>query len=278
MPNCPICKSELSSSTCECGYDPDQPEKMDWQRAQRWIDERNKWQVMVERIKKIYEFGILSIGGTSRGEQWTYEDTGNRLGKSTGTIHNDVDLARKLHRYPELRDYPNKSKALEQLKRIERQTDKEASPIEYEPWLQSYIHEIWSDCEFFKDWECFGSYYNTKSIGEIDLLARHKKEPRRLVIELKKDQSSDVTIGQILRYMGWVIKHEAKEGEEVEGLIIANDRDLRLEYALIAAPNVRFATYLIDYDDACLVLNDGTLEYRTEIPSLRRALDVPIDG
>lgn len=47
-------------------------------------------------------------------------------------------------------------------------------------------------------------------VGQIDILAVHKKEPRFLVIELKRNQSTDQTVGQALRYVGWVKKALAK--------------------------------------------------------------------
>lgn len=43
------------------------------------------------------------------------------------------------------------------------------------------------------------------------------------MIELKRDKSSDAVVGQILRYMGWVQKHLAENGELVSGLIIATE-------------------------------------------------------
>ena len=48
-----------------------------------------------------------------------------------------------------------------------------------------------------------GNQYPT-DVGRIDVLARHKTQPRFLVIELKRNQSTHQTIGQTLRYVGWV--------------------------------------------------------------------------
>ena len=87
-------------------------------------------------------------------------------------------------------------------------------------------------------------------VGRIDLLATNKgKGPRRwLVVELKKDQSSDDTVGQVLRYMGWVAENLAEAGEKVEGLAIAHEGDRRLEYALKATGNVWLMLYEVEFN------------------------------
>ncbi|MBU4373033.1 MAG: DUF1016 family protein [Euryarchaeota archaeon] len=55
-----------------------------------------------------------------------------------------------------------------------------------------------------------------------------------VIIELKRGRESDKVVGQTLRYMGWVKKNLAKEGQNVCGLIITfeGDPDSRLKYSL----------------------------------------------
>jgi restriction system protein len=48
-----------------------------------------------------------------------------------------------------------------------------------------------------------GQQYDT-DIGIIDILAIERESNSFVVIELKKGQPSDMVVGQILRYMGWV--------------------------------------------------------------------------
>ena len=55
------------------------------------------------------------------------------------------------------------------------------------------------------------------------------------VIELKRNQSSDDTFGQLTRYLGWVKRH--LKDENVKGIIIAGKYDKKLDYALEYAPN-----------------------------------------
>ena len=84
-------------------------------------------------------------------------------------------------------------------------------------------------------------------VGEIDLLARHRKQPRWLVVELKRGQTSDNTVGQILRYIGWIRRHLAKPKESVEGLIIARSVDDNLRYAASVVPLVKLMEYDVSF-------------------------------
>ena len=66
-------------------------------------------------------------------------------------------------------------------------------------------------------------------LGRIDLLVKDKKTGSHVVIELKRNQSSDDTVGQVLRYMGWV--KEKMSDQNVRGLIVAGKYDEKLDYA-----------------------------------------------
>lgn len=84
-------------------------------------------------------------------------------------------------------------------------------------------------------------------MGEIDILAKHKSEPRYLVIELKRNKTSDRVVGQILRYIGWARQELAEGDETVEGLIIAHEVDEKLEYALYATSDIKHMLYTVDF-------------------------------
>lgn len=124
----------------------------------------------------------------------------------------------------------------------------------FEDHLEDFILDNWRSTPLGADWDIdFGdaepNQYPT-AVGKIDILAKHKREPRYLVIELKRGQSSDQTIGQLLRYVGWAQKHLATNGHSVEGLIIAHQADHKLAYALHAvAPldNIGMMAYSIDF-------------------------------
>lgn len=113
----------------------------------------------------------------------------------------------------------------------------ESGPIP-EKLLQGILVNSWDKIPEFngleilqEDGESIGEYFNTKEVGEIDVLCRNKTGDY-VVIELKSGRESDKVVGQTLRYISWVKKNMAKQDERVYGLIITHDEDLRLKYAL----------------------------------------------
>ncbi|MBI4828942.1 MAG: DUF1016 family protein [Nitrospinae bacterium] len=79
------------------------------------------------------------------------------------------------------------------------------------------------------------------------MLAKHKSKPQWLVIELKRAQTSDQTVGQLLRYVGWVKRRLAEKGDEVHGLIICHEADDSLRYAIEAASNIEIRQYRVEF-------------------------------
>jgi hypothetical protein len=84
-----------------------------------------------------------------------------------------------------------------------------------------------------EDGELISQQYRT-DIGPIDILAKDRKDGSYVVIELKRNQTSDDTVGQLMRYMGWVKRH--LNDPNVKGVIIAGKYDRKLDYALEFAP------------------------------------------
>lgn len=120
--------------------------------------------------------------------------------------------------------------------------------------LHYFLFDNWESIPDFSDWQLYeqdgdivGFEYNTGQVGRIDLLARHKIENRWLIIELKRDQSSDQTVGQVLRYMGWVSEVLAEENAAVEGLIISHHSDHTIRYALKHVPSVKQLHYEVQF-------------------------------
>ncbi len=54
-------------------------------------------------------------------------------------------------------------------------------------------------------------------------------------------------MGQVNRYMGWVKANLVREGDEVEGLIIAKEMSEKLKFALMVNSNIKFMEYVIDF-------------------------------
>lgn len=123
-----------------------------------------------------------------------------------------------------------------------------------ESHLEDFIVENWDRIPALKDFEIYhedgeavGQQYSIDS-GRIDILALSKDKKTWLVIELKKGKATDTVVGQTLRYIGWVKKNEANVDQEVQGLIIAGDKDERLLDALETLRNVGFMTYSVSFD------------------------------
>ncbi|MCX6690591.1 MAG: endonuclease NucS, partial [Methanoregula sp.] len=92
-----------------------------------------------------------------------------------------------------------------------------------------------------------GQQYLTDT-GPLDILAISKDKKRLLVVELKKGRASDVVVGQILRYMGYVQEELADNGQTVQGVIIALEDDQRIRRALSVVPSVTFYRYKIRFE------------------------------
>jgi hypothetical protein len=117
--------------------------------------------------------------------------------------------------------------------------------------LENFIIHNWNSTELGKKYdliieegELLSQQYRT-DIGPIDILAKDKKTGSFVVIELKRNQTSDDTIGQLARYMGWI--KDRKKDLGVRGIIIAGQYDQKLAYALKMVPNTEVFLYEVDF-------------------------------
>ena len=123
-----------------------------------------------------------------------------------------------------------------------------------ESHLQEFIADNWERISLSQEWMIYpeqgdddaGVEYPCDA-GWIDILARHKNGKEWLIIELKRNQANDDTIGQVLRYMGWVKEIKAAPEEKVKGLIIAREANQKLLYALNIAKDVDLQLYELDF-------------------------------
>jgi len=82
--------------------------------------------------------------------------------------------------------------------------------------------------------------------GRLDLLCRDAKG-NYVVVELKKAQGTDQVVGQILRYMGWVMEEYAGEKDkEVRGIVIVGRKDQALSYAIKPVPQIQVREFKIE--------------------------------
>ena len=120
--------------------------------------------------------------------------------------------------------------------------------------LHNFLLDNWNATSLGREWQIYerpgepdAGYEFATPIGRIDLLARHRSGNRWLVIELKRNLTTDTVVGQVLRYIGWIEKHLAEPGDTVEGLVIALTGDAGLHYAVSAVPRLSFMSYQVDF-------------------------------
>lgn len=122
-----------------------------------------------------------------------------------------------------------------------------------EKHLEDFLVQNWTQTDLGKEYDIFeeegdkvGQQYSTDT-GPIDILAISKDKKRLLVVELKKGRASDVVVGQVLRYMGYVQEELAENGQVVKGVIIAMEDDQRIRRALAVVPSIDFYRYQISF-------------------------------
>jgi len=133
------------------------------------------------------------------------------------------------------------------------ETIEDPSVFALEKHLEDFLVENWRSTELGKrydiyeeDGELVGQQYPSDT-GPIDILAVRKDKKELLVIELKKGRVSDVVVGQIQRYMGYVKDELAEPSQSVRGVIIAFKDDNKIQRVLSVVNNIDFYTYKIDF-------------------------------
>lgn len=129
----------------------------------------------------------------------------------------------------------------------------DAAAFAMEKHLEDFLVKNWAQTELGRDYDIYseegepvGQQYPTDT-GPMDLLAIKKDKSELLVVELKKGKASDVVVGQVLRYMGFVKEDLAEPHQTVRGVIIALEDDLRIRRALAVTPSIEFFRYQISF-------------------------------
>ena len=122
-----------------------------------------------------------------------------------------------------------------------------------ESHLEHFIVENWEQTDFGQEFIIFeedgeqtGKQYDTPA-GRMDIVAVSKDRKKLLIIELKRGRTSDIVVGQLLRYMGFAKEQMAEPGQEIHGVVIALEDDQKLRWAMSAMPNVAFYRYQISF-------------------------------
>lgn len=133
------------------------------------------------------------------------------------------------------------------------ETVEDPSNFALEKHLEDFLVQNWKQTELGKqydiyeeDGELVGQQYPSDT-GPLDILAISKDKRELLVVELKKGRVSDIVVGQIQRYMGYVKEELAEEGQRVKGVIIALEDDIRIRRALSVTTNIEFYKYQVSF-------------------------------
>ena len=157
---------------------------------------------------------------------------------SIGTISNVSKYSAEIERF---------------LQGVTVETIEDLSSFSLEKHLEDFLVRNWNSTELGKEYiiyeedgEPSGQQYATDT-GPIDILAISKDKKTLLVIELKKGKASDSVVGQILRYMDYVVEVLAEPDQTVRGIVIALDDDKKLRRALARLSDVEFYSYKVDF-------------------------------
>jgi len=132
-------------------------------------------------------------------------------------------------------------------------TIEEPSEFALEKHLEDFLVKNWESTSLGKkyniyevDGDIVGQQYPSDT-GPIDILAISKDKKTLLVVELKKGRVSDNVVGQIQRYMGFVKSDLAEKNQDVKGVIIGLEDDLKLTRALSVTSNIDFYKYKVNF-------------------------------
>jgi len=119
--------------------------------------------------------------------------------------------------------------------------------------LEDFLVANWKQTELGKNYDIYeedgelvGKQYETDT-GPIDILALSRDKKTLLVVELKKGRVSDNVVGQIQRYMGYVKEELAEDNQQVHGVIIGLEDDIRIKRALSVTNNIEFYRYQVSF-------------------------------
>lgn len=132
-------------------------------------------------------------------------------------------------------------------------TIEDPSTFALEAHLEEFLIQNWKQTElgkkydiFEEDGEIVGQQYPSDT-GPIDILAVSKDKKELLVVELKRGRASDSVVGQIQRYMGFVLAELAEDDQTVRGVIIAAEDQLSIRRALSVTNNISFYKYQVSF-------------------------------
>lgn len=165
---------------------------------------------------------------------------------SIGTCSNISDYAEEIEKLIE----GNKSPTLVSTD----ETIEDPSVFALEKHLEDFLVKNWDHTKLGNEYEIYeeegelvGQQFPSDT-GPIDILAMSKDKKTLLVVELKKGRVSDNVVGQIQRYMGYVKEELAESHQNVKGIIIGLEDDIRIKRALSVTNNIEFYRYKVNFN------------------------------
>ena len=203
-----------------------------------------------------YYYGVGQILSHRRKVRWletpiARSAMSEALRNSTGSIGTVSDITRYYNEIERLiGDAPTQTRApiLSSDPDIE-----DPAAFAMEQHLEAFLVANWNQTLLSKEFSIYeeegepvGQQYATDA-GPIDVLAISKDKKRLLVVELKRGRATDVVVGQVLRYMGFVEEQIAEDDQTVQGAIIALEDDQKMRWALLSVPSISFYRYEISF-------------------------------
>jgi hypothetical protein len=165
-----------------------------------------------------------------------------RIEEITGKTLGNFEFARLLyHAFPKEHDeVPTDGQPIKPDTLQEEQKFEALEVQHYQTLLHRNMPRLFPKLKYFDEEEQMrkNGQYDTQAVGIMDMLCIDENGDF-IIIEIKR-QATDKTIGQILRYMGWTQEELCKDGQKVRGLIVAERKDIQLEFALKVIPSVKF--------------------------------------
>lgn len=219
--------------------------------------------VLAPKPDRTYQYGIVTGGyeyhpGTDlphrRRVDWkgslNRDDMSPALASSAGSLMTVFQLGAHTVELATLTQLADPAKPIVQA--ISSQFEDQLA-FQMEKQLEDFLVHNWRSTALGQEYDIYeeegqvkGQQYPTDT-GPMDILAISKDRTRLLVVELKRARASDAVVGQIQRYMGYVQDALLEPGQRVEGVIIAQEDDLRIRRALSIAQNIRFMKYRVEF-------------------------------
>ncbi|MDJ0357668.1 endonuclease NucS domain-containing protein [Paenarthrobacter sp. PH39-S1] len=219
--------------------------------------------VLAPKPGRTYQFGIVTGGyefhsGTElphrRRVEWkgalNKDDMSPVLASSAGSLMTVFQLSAHVAELAALTQLADQTQPIAQA--ISSQVEDQLA-FQMEKQLEDFLVHNWRSTALGREYDIYeedghlvGQQYPSDT-GPMDILAISKDRTRLLVVELKRGRASDVVVGQIQRYMGFVQEALLEPGQTVEGVVIAQEDDLRIRRALSIARDIRFMRYRVEF-------------------------------